>query len=276
MNEITQGNKAVMEVKRYLEATEVKNRFNGMLGQKAPQFMASIINAVSTNYGLQKCNPNSIMAAALVAASFDLPIDNNLGFSALVPYGNICQFQMMYKGYIQLAIRTGAYERMNCSEVYADEIIKYNPITAECEFVDDFNQCRDRATGDPNRVVGYYAWFRLKSGFTKELYMSKADIVNHAMKYSKAYRADRQRGQNTSPWSTMFDTMAKKTVLKLLLSRWGILSIGLQRAISEDQKTFDVNGVATYGDNQPDDIQPVDEVQEPNFQKVQTPSEARR
>ena len=183
---------------------------------------------------------------------------------------------MMYKGYIQLAIRTGAYERMNCSEVYADEIIKYNPITAECEFVDDFNQCRDRATGDPNRVVGYYAWFRLKSGFTKELYMSKADIVNHAMKYSKAYRADRQRGQNTSPWSTMFDTMAKKTVLKLLLSRWGILSIGLQRAISEDQKTFDVNGVATYGDNQPDDIQPVDEVQEPNFQKVQTPSEARR
>lgn len=255
------------QVKNYLARTDVKNRFGEILGNKSQQFMASIVNAVSNNYRLQACDPNSIMAAAFVAASLDLPIDSNLGFAALVPYGNVCQFQMMYKGYVQLAIRTGAYERMNCSEVYADEIVRYNPITAECDFVDDFSQCRDRASGDPNKVVGYHAWFRLRNGFGKELYMSKAEIINHAMKYSKAYRADRKYQKNMSPWSTMFDTMAKKTVLKLLLSRWGVLSIGLQRAITEDQKTFDSNGVASYGDNQPDEVvvSPADEVKEPNF-----------
>lgn len=265
--EVVGQKNTLIEVKNYLAKAEVKERFNRMLGAKAPQFMASIINAVTTNYALQRCNPNSIMAAAFVAATFDLPVDNNLGFSALVPYGGICQFQMMYKGYIQLAIRTGAYERMHCSEVYADEIIRYNPITAECEFVEDFSQCRDRAAGDPNKVIGYYAWFRLKSGFTKELYMSKAEIEAHAMKYSKAYRADRQNGTMSSPWAKMFDSMAKKTVLKLLLSRWGILSISLQRAITDDQKTFDVNGQSAYGDNQPDNMPPKDEVQEPNFIK---------
>lgn len=267
-NEIVVNNDALSEVKRLMKTKDVKSRFNMALGEKAPQFMISIINAVASNNRLKYCNPNSIMAAAMVAASIDLPVDSNLGFSALVPYNNICQFQMMYKGYIQLAIRTGAYEKMNCAEVYGDELEMYNPITGECIFTEDFSSCKDRKTNDLNKVVGYYAWFRLKSGFVKELYMSKAEITEHAKKYSSAYRKDLYEKTRTSQWSINFDTMAKKTVLKLLLSRWGVLSVNMQRAIEADQKTFDANGNGSYGDNQPDNFNLENEVTEPQFNQT--------
>ena len=267
-NEIVVNNDALSEVKRLMKTKDVKSRFNMALGEKAPQFMISIINAVASNNRLKYCNPNSIMAAAMVAASIDLPVDSNLGFSALVPYNNICQFQMMYKGYIQLAIRTGAYEKMNCAEVYGDELEMYNPITGECIFTKDFSSCKDRKSNDLNKVVGYYAWFRLKSGFVKELYMSKAEITEHAKKYSSAYRKDLYEKTKTSQWSINFDTMAKKTVLKLLLSRWGVLSVNMQRAIEADQKTFDANGNGSYGDNQPDNFNLENEVTEPQFNQT--------
>ena len=267
-NEIVVNNDALSEVKRLMKTKDVKSRFNMALGEKAPQFMISVINAVASNNRLKYCNPNSIMAAAMVAASIDLPVDSNLGFSALVPYNNICQFQMMYKGYIQLAIRTGAYERMNCAEVYGDELEMYNPITGECIFTEDFSSCKDRKSNDLNKVVGYYAWFRLKSGFVKELYMSKAEITEHAKKYSSAYRKDLYEKTRTSQWSINFDTMAKKTVLKLLLSRWGVLSVNMQRAIEADQKTFDANGNGSYGDNQPDNLNLKNEVTEPQFNQI--------
>lgn len=262
----------VVQVKSILAEENVKSRFKEVLGQKAPQFMASIVNVVSASAQLKRCEPNSIMAAAFIAASFDLPIDSNLGFAALVPYGksykdtktgewkkiDLAQFQMMYKGFIQLAIRTGEYEKMNCSEVYGDEMLKYNPITGECEFVSDFSNCTQRDSGEVDAVVGYYAWFRLKSGFTKELYMSKQDVLNHAKKYSQSYRYDLKDNKTGSKWTTDFDAMAKKTVIKLLLSKWGILSVEMQKAITDDQKTFDDDGNSTYGDNQPDMIKAVD------------------
>lgn len=265
---IVANNDALAEVKKLMKTDDVKSRFSMALGGKAPQFMISIINAVANNGRLKQCNPNSIMAAAMVAASIDLPVDSNLGFSALVPYNDICQFQMMYKGYIQLAIRTGAYEKMNCAEVYADELEMYNPITGECIFTENFSSCKDRKNKDFNKVVGYYAWFRLKSGFVKELYMSKAEITEHAKKYSSAYRKDLYEKTKTSQWSINFDTMAKKTVLKLLLSRWGVLSVTMQRAIEADQKTFDANGNGSYGDNQPDNFTLENEVTEPQFNKI--------
>ena len=121
------------ELKGILATDNVKNRFNEVLGKKAPQFMTSIINVVSQNNQLKQCSANSIMSSALVAASYDLPIDSNLGFSALVPYklkdvGYQAQFQIMYKGFIQLAIRSGYYRRMNYAVVYADELVSYNPV----------------------------------------------------------------------------------------------------------------------------------------------------
>lgn len=258
-----QENDSVLgEVKCMLKNESIKKRFHDVLGKKAPQFMASIVNVMNATPKLKQCEPSSIVAAALVAAAFDLPIDNNLGFSALVPYGKsmkssngewhkvkMAQFQMMYKGFIQLAIRTGEYEKMNCSEVYGDELLEYNPITGECKFVEDFSECTQRAQGDYDSIIGYYAWFRLRSGFTKELYMSKEEIRNHAKKYSQAYRYDIDHDEMGSKWTTDFDAMAKKTVIKLLLSKWGILSVEMQRAIQDDQKTFDKEGNGSYGDN---------------------------
>lgn len=262
----------VAQIKMMLSDENIKKRFQDVLGKKAPQFMASIVNVVSASPQLKACDANSIMAAAFVAATFDLPIDSNLGFAALVPYRksfrdkdtgqwvkkDLAQFQMMYKGFIQLAIRTGQYEKMNCSEVYEDEMLSYNPITGECEFVTDFSQTHQRENGETDKIVGYYGWFRLSAGFTKELYMSKGEVTNHAKKYSQAYRYDLNDNKESSKWSTDFDAMAKKTVIKMLLSKWGILSVEMQRAITDDQKTFDEDGNGDYGDNQPDIIEAQD------------------
>lgn len=259
-------------VKNMLAMENIKTRFMRVLGNKSEQFIASIINVVSASPQLKKCDPNSIIAAALIAATYDLPIDSNLGFSAIVPYNESvynpqtgqydkiprAQFQMMYKGFIQLAIRSGYYEKMNYAVVYEDELKKYNPITGEIEFVTDFSQCTQRDAGDESKVVGYYAWFRLKTGFSQELYMSKAAVDNHARKYSQAYRYDLNNGKKSSKWTTDFEAMALKTVIKLLLSKWGILSVDMQRAIQDDQKVYDEEGNGGYGDNQPDAIEAQD------------------
>lgn len=257
----------VAQIKGLLNEDAVKKRFQEVLGKKAPQFMASIVNVVSASTQLKVCDANSIMAASFVAASFDLPIDSNLGFAALVPYKrtfkdktgqwikkDLAQFQMMYKGFIQLAIRTGQYEKMNCSEVYEDELLSYNPITGECQFVKDFSQTSQREAGDTEKIVGYYGWFKLTSGFTKELFMSKKEVENHAKRYSQSYRYDLNDNKQSSKWTTDFDAMAKKTVIKMMLSKWGILSVEMQKAIVDDQKDFDENGEGEYGDNQLDVI----------------------
>ena len=257
----------VAQIKGLLNEDAVKKRFQEVLGKKAPQFMASIVNVVSASTQLKVCDANSIMAASFVAASFDLPIDSNLGFAALVPYKrtfkdktgqwikkDLAQFQMMYKGFIQLAIRTGQYEKMNCSEVYEDELLSYNPITGECQFVKDFSQTSQREAGDTEKIVGYYGWFKLTSGFTKELFMSKKEVEHHAKRYSQSYRYDLNDNKQSSKWTTDFDAMAKKTVIKMMLSKWGILSVEMQKAIVDDQKDFDENGEGEYGDNQLDVI----------------------
>lgn len=259
------------QVKSYLSMDNVKHKFNEVLGDKAPQFMTSITNAVAGNSSLQKCEANSIMSSALVAATYDLPIDSNLGFSALVPYydgKNKCfkaQFQMMYKGFVQLAIRSGAYENMNVSEVYEDELLLYNPITGEMQLTKDFSKCSQRKDGKKDKIVGYYAWFKLLTGFRKELFMTVDEVRVHATTYSASYKKDLEKGWTNSKWTTDFDAMARKTVLKLLLSRWGMLSIEMQRAIQDDQKVYDDDGNESYSDNpvsQEDIIDPFAQSQE--------------
>lgn len=240
-------------IKHALAGEELQRRFREVLGKKAPQFMASIINAISANRELQQCDPASVLSAALVAASLDLPIDSNLGFAAIVPYRRggayLAQFQIMYKGLVQLAIRSGYYQKMNYSDVYEDELRSYNPITGEISFVDDFSKCTQRAAGQNDKIVGYYAWLRLHNGFTQELYMTRAEVEAHARRYSASYSYDLSKGRKSSRWSTDFDAMAKKTVLKRLLSKWGILSVEMQTAIQDDQKVYDASGNATYADN---------------------------
>ena len=217
------------------------------------------------------------MGAAFVAATYDLPIDSNLGFAAIVPYNNSkwnpqtrqydkhmeAQFQIMYKGFIQLAIRSGYYKRMNYAVVYEDELKSYNPITGEIEFVEDFSQCTLRAQGVEETVAGYYARFELTTGYVQELFMSRQAVDNHAKKYSQAYRYDIKEGKKSSKWSTDFQSMALKTVIKLLLSKWGILSVDMQRAIQDDQKVYDESGNGDYSDNQPDLIEAKNVFDEP-------------
>lgn len=276
MEEKQTGLSVAGQVKAMISQENVRKKFGEVLGQKAPQFLASITTVVQGSAQLKKCDANSIMSAAFVAATYDLPIDPNLGFSAIVPYNESvynpkmkqwekhprAQFQMMYKGFIQLAIRSGYYEKMNYAVVYEDELKKYNPITGEIVFVTDFSQCTQRDAGDETKVVGYYAWFRLKTGFSQELFMSTAAVDNHAKKYSQAYRYDIEKQKKSSKWTTDFEAMALKTVIKLLLSKWGILSVDMQRAIQDDQKVYDDEGNGTYGDNQPDIIEVQDVFEE--------------
>lgn len=260
------------QVKNMISQDAVKKKFTEVLGQKAPQFLASIVNVVAGSTQLKQCDPNTIMSAAFVAATYDLPIDSNLGFAAIVPYNNKkynkqteewethkeAQFQIMYKGFVQLAIRSGSYKRMNYAVVYKDELKYYNPITGEIRFVDDFSKCTMRDSEDPEGIAGYYARFEQIQGYTQELYMTKQAVENHARKYSMAYRYDIEKGKKSSKWTTDFEAMALKTVIKLLLSKWGTLSIEMQRAIQDDQKVYDEEGKGIYGDNQPDIIEAED------------------
>lgn len=212
----------VPQLKTLLGRDEVKNRFQEIMGKKAPGFISSILSLTNGNALLQKAEPHSILNAAVVAATLDLPINPNLGFAAIVPYKNTAQFQLQYKGLVQLAMRSGQYKTINVSEVYEGEIKNVNRFTGDYEF--------GERTSD--MVVGYMAYFKLVNGFEKYSYMTVDEIKEHAARYSKTY----QRGDGV--WKDNFDAMAKKTVLKLLLSKFGILSIEMQRAQTFDQSSI--------------------------------------
>ena len=222
-----------------LSAPSVKGRFEEVLGKRAPAFLSSILSVTNGNPLLRNADPMSIVAAAAVAASLDLPVNPNLGFAALVPYKDkgrpVAQFQMMVRGYVQLAIRTAFYQTMNVSPVYEGELASYNRITGDVRF--------DAEGKQSDAIVGYAAYFRLLNGFEKYLYMDVDTIRAHGKRYSKSY--DNPQGK----WKTDFEAMAAKTVLKQLLARWGILSIQMQTALMADQavlRELPANGDLDY------------------------------
>lgn len=217
---------AVAPVESLLKTPGIKARFEDILGKKAPGFMSSIISAVNANQALKACDPRTVIASAAVAAALDLPINPSLGFAHIVPYSGKAQFQMGWKGFVQLGMRSGQYERMNVSEVYEDEIDFWNPITGEFKLREQ-SEWHQRSGNQRDKIVGYVAFFKLLNGFQMYLYMTKAQVEAHGKEYSRAY--------SNGPWKTKFDAMAKKTVLKLLLSKFGILSIEMQKAIQTDQ-----------------------------------------
>lgn len=226
-------------IKKYVESNEVQSRMKSVLDNNAPAFLSSLITAVSNNQALQNCKPESIMSAAFIAAALKLPIDPNLGFSAIIPYKDSAQFQIMVKGFIQLAIRSGVYENIHVADVYQDELKFYNPITGDIEFTSiETWKDRDSGTKEP---CGYYACFKLVTGFRKSIYMSRKEVENHAKKYSQSFR------KGLGVWKDDFSAMARKTVIKLLLSKYGILSTELQEAVIKDQSSED-----EYIDNKPE------------------------
>ena len=209
----------LVQVKEIFGRESVMKSLRAMLGSNAQGFATSVLSAVNNNKLLQSADANSIYTAAMVAASIGLPVNPNLGFAAIVPYGRAAQFQIMARGFIQLAIRSGQYSRITNSIVYEGQLVKQDPFTDE--YVFDFNAKKS------DRIIGYVAYFRTIGGFEKYFYMTKEEAEAHGRKYSKSF--------NSGVWKSDFDSMALKTVLKLLLSKYGILSVEMQRAITLDQ-----------------------------------------
>lgn len=222
----------VGEIKKYVSDESVKKRFEEMLGKRSGAFLNSVINVVRGSRALQNCAPESIMSAAVVAATLNLPIDPALGQAAIVPYKTSAVFQIMYKGVTQLCIRSGQYQTIHCSEIYRDELKSYNPITGVVKFHDpETYKMRDSGKGE---VVGHYAYFKLVSGFEKSDFMTVKQVMAHAEKYSKAYQYDLRDKKKVSPWSTDPIPMGNKTVLLRLLKKYGVMSIEMQDAIIRD------------------------------------------
>jgi recombination protein RecT len=218
----------------------VKARFEQVLGKKAPGFMSSIISAVNSNSELKKADPMSVVAAAAVAASLDLPINPSLGFAHIVPYSGKAQFQMGWRGFVQLGMRSGQYKTINVCPVHEGELVESNPFTGEMVF--------DEKKRTADKIIGYVAYFKLMNGFEKYLYMTEDQVTAHGKKYSKSYE------NKNSMWQKDSQPMKLKTVLKMLLSKFGILSIEMQNAVQYDQatiKTID-GGAYEYIDNNGD------------------------
>lgn len=235
-----------LTVKSLFDRDDVKKRFHTMLGKRSASFITSVLQCVASNALLAKCDPASIYQSAAVAATLDLPLNNSLGFAYIVPYntrvqdakGNwvkkpIAQFQIGYKGYIQLAQRTGKFKSISATEIHEGQLKSQDPLKG---FVFDFT------TKKSDKVIGYASYFELINGFEKTLYMSLEDINAHGKRYSKSF------DNVTGLWKTDFQSMAIKTVLKLLISKYAPLSIEMQNAFDVDQRTEDAVDTEYPGD----------------------------
>lgn len=232
-------------IKNLLLNKSVQERFDTLLGNKTQGFISSVLQIVNNSELLQKADPGTILNAAITAATLDLPINQNLGFAWIVPYKGKAQFQIGWKGFVQLALRTGQYRRINVSEVYKNQFKSYHRLTEE--LVADFDKIGE---GD---VVGYAAYFQLLNGMEKTVYWSREEVVKHAKKYSQTYGKSNSSGEFVhSPWNDadQFHAMAKKTVLKNTISKWGIMSIEMQTAQLADQSVQDNEGDFQYLDNE--------------------------
>lgn len=218
-NELSRKNTPMQKLKSVLSAESVQEQFRNALKENAGSFIASIIDLYGSDKYLQECDPNQVIMEALKAATLKLPINKQLGFAYIVPYKKVPQFQLGYKGYIQLAMRTGQYKYLNTGIIYEGMEVKKDILTGQIEF-----------SGEPtsDKAIGYFTYMELLNGFSKTLYMTKDEIIKHAKKHSKSY------GNKNSAWSTNFDEMAMKTTTRLLLSKFGILSTDMIAALTSD------------------------------------------
>lgn len=236
----------------YLSNDAVKNQINSIVGGKnGPRFISSIVSAVNANSQLQQCTNQSILSGALLGESLNLSPSPQLGQYYLVPFndrekGKVAQFQLGYKGYIQLAIRSGQYKKLNVLAIKEGELIRFDPLNEEIEvkLIEDEEERKQAET------VGYYAMFQYTNGFKKAIYWSKKKMEAHAMKYSMGYRA--KKGYTF--WEKDFDGMAYKTMLRQLISKWGIMSIDMQTAIDADMAVINADGTKNYVDNEDENI----------------------
>lgn len=233
----------------YLSNDAVKNQINSIIGGKnGPRFISSIISAVNANASLQECTNASILSAALLGESLNLSPSPQLGQYYMVPFKNnnagvkVAQFQLGYKGYIQLAIRSGQYKKLNVLAIKEGELINFNPLDEEIEV----KLIADEAEREKAETIGYYAMFEYTNGFKKAMYWSKEKMKAHAIKYSQGYAADVKKGTKWTFWSKDFDGMAYKTMLRQIISKWGIMSIEMQTALDSDMAVINEDGTKDY------------------------------
>lgn len=228
-NQLTEKNNQAVDpsklgLKALMNTPTMKNKFKEVLKEKSDGFMASVLNLVNNDSYLSSVDPMSIVTSAMVAASLDLPVDKNLGYAWIIPYKGKAQFQLGYKGYIQLAQRSGQYQSLNVIEVYEGELRGWNRLTEQFEFGPEGRLS--------DKVIGYVGYFELLNGFKKTVYWTKQEIELHKRKFSKS----------DFGWKKDFDAMAKKTVLRNMLSKWGILSVEMQKATVTDENVVkDIN-----------------------------------
>lgn len=215
-------------LKAALSEESVQTQFRNALAENSGPFTASLIDLYGSDDYLRECEPKLVIMEALKAATLKLPINKQLGFAYIVPYKRkgvaIPQFQIGYKGYIQMAMRTGQYRYLNAGIVEEGVKVERDKLTGKITF-----------TGEPTseKPQGYFAYMELMNGFSKAVYMTKDEIIKHAKKYSKSY------GKESSAWTTDFDAMAIKTVIRLLLSKYGILSIEMITALTSDHEDYE-------------------------------------
>ncbi len=246
----------------FLTAPNIKARINEVVGKNAQSFMTSIVSAVSANPTLQECEPATILSAAFLGEGLKLSPSPQLGQYYMVPYDNKkagvkqAQFQLGYKGYIQLAIRSGYYRKINVIAIKDGELVRFDPLNEDIEvnLIDDFEEREAKET------IGYYAMFEYTSGFRKAIYWPKSKMLCHADRFSKAFSKEKYKellaGQipekdmwkYSSFWYKDFDAMAYKTMLRQLISKWGIMSVDLQKAYEADEALIKEDGTAEYID----------------------------
>lgn len=266
----------------FLTQDAAKNQINKVVGGKnGTRFISSIISAVQTTPALQECTNNSILNAALLGEALNLSPSPQLGQFYMVPFKNKkkgtveAQFQLGYKGYIQLAIRSGYYKKLNVIPIKEGELIRYDPLNEEIEV----SLIEDDIAREEASTIGYYAMFEYENGFRKTMYWSKKKMQAHADKYSAAYNSkiaekiengeipENEMWKYSSFWYKDFDGMAMKTMLRQLISKWGIMSIDMQDAINKDMAVISDDGTPDYVDNQPEEEIP-EVVSEQEVQEV--------
>lgn len=248
----------------FITSEGIKAKINQMVGSKDGQrFITSIISAVTVNPALSECDQPSILSAAMLGESLKLSPSPQLGQYYMVPYNDkkrgckVAQFQLGYKGYIQLAIRSGYYKKLNVVSIKEGELVKYDPL----EEVIEVELIEDDALREETETIGYYAMFEYQNGFKKAMYWSKEKMLAHADKYSQAFSRDtyeklihgeiseRDQWKYSSFWYKDFDGMAFKTMIRQLISKWGIMSIDMQKAFVSDMGVIDDSGNVDYVDN---------------------------
>ena len=248
-----------------MSSDKFQNKIHEVLQDKnrAIKFTAALTSAVANQPALQECEATTILSSALLGESLNLSPSPQLGQYYIVPYKDrkngrtVGTFQLGYKGYVQLALRSGNYKKLNVLEVKEGELVSWNPLTEEIKI----NLIEDEVDRELRPTVGYYVSFEYLNGFSKAMYWTKDKMVSHAKKYSKAYASDTKNGTSYSFWTSNFDEMAKKTMLRQIISKWGIMSTEMNEAFTSDNAVIGEGQIPEYIDNQEQIIERV--VEEP-------------